>query len=69
VKEELLSRLQTAINNRDHDSQKTLAEVKELYASAEQRANDTIKQAEEHVVRVCAIEERERAVDELEQKP
>jgi hypothetical protein len=39
-----------------------------LYALAEPRANDTIKQAEEHVVRVCAIEEREWAVDELEQK-
>jgi hypothetical protein len=68
VREELLNRLQTAINNRDHDNQKTLAKVKELYALAEPRANDTIKQAEEHVVRVCAIEERERAVDELEQK-
>jgi hypothetical protein len=39
-----------------------------LYASAEARANDTIKQAEELAVRVRAIEEREHAVDELEQK-
>jgi uncharacterized protein Smg (DUF494 family) len=68
VREELLNKLQTAINNCNHDSQKTLAKVKELYALAEPRANDTIKQAEEHVVRVYAIEEREWAVDELEQK-
>jgi hypothetical protein len=59
VREELLNRLQTAINNRDCHSQKMLAEAKELYASAEARANDTIKQAEELVVRVCAVEERE----------
>jgi hypothetical protein len=60
--------LQTAINNRDRDSQKTLAEAKELYASAEARANGTIKQAEELVVRVHAIKERGKAVDEMEQK-
>jgi hypothetical protein len=60
--------LQTAINNRDRDSQKTLAEAKELYASAEARANGTIKQAEELVVRVHAIKERGQAVDEMEQK-
>jgi hypothetical protein len=41
--EELLNRLQTTINNRDRDSQPTLAEAKELYTSAEARANDTIK--------------------------
>jgi hypothetical protein len=45
-----------------------LAEPKELYISAEARANGTIKQAEELVVRVHAVEERERVVDELEQK-
>jgi hypothetical protein len=59
VREELLNRLQTAINNHDRDFQKTLAEARELYASAEARANGTIKQAEELVVRVHAIEERE----------
>jgi hypothetical protein len=68
VREELLNRLQTTINSRDRDSQRMLVEAKELYASAEARANDTIKQAEELVVRVRAIEEREHAVDELEQK-
>jgi hypothetical protein len=34
VREELLKRLQTAINNHDRDSQKTLAKAKEIYASA-----------------------------------
>jgi hypothetical protein len=68
VREELLNRLPTAINNRDCDSQKTLAEAKELYASVEARANGTIKQADELIVRVHATEEQEQAVDELEQK-
>jgi hypothetical protein len=35
VREELLNRLQTAINSHDRDSQKMLADDKELYASAE----------------------------------
>jgi hypothetical protein len=34
-REELLNRLQIAINNHDRDSQKMLADAKELYASAE----------------------------------
>jgi hypothetical protein len=68
MREELLIRLQTAINNLDRESQKTPAEAKELYASAEAWANGTINQAEELIVRVRAIEKRDRAVDELEQK-
>jgi Golgi nucleoside diphosphatase len=59
VREELLNRLQAAINSRDHDSQQMLAEAKELYASAEARANSKIKQAEELAMRIRAIEERE----------
>jgi hypothetical protein len=43
-----------------------LVEAKELYTSAEAPANGTIKQAEELVVRVHAVEEWERVVDELE---
>jgi uncharacterized protein (DUF2225 family) len=35
VREELLNRLQTAINNRDRDSQQMLVEAKELYTSTE----------------------------------
>jgi hypothetical protein len=45
-----------------------LAEAKELYASAEARANSTINQAEELAVLVHAIEEQEQVMDELEQK-
>jgi hypothetical protein len=45
-----------------------LADAKELYDSAEARANSTIKQEEELVAHVHVVEERERAVDELEQK-
>jgi hypothetical protein len=68
MREELLNRLHTTISNRDRDSQWILAEAKELHALAEARANGTIKQAEELSMRVRAIEEREQAVDELEQK-
>jgi hypothetical protein len=35
VREELLNRLQTAINSHDCDSEKMLADAKELYASVE----------------------------------
>jgi hypothetical protein len=35
VREELLNKLQAAINSRDRDSQKMLADAKELYTSAE----------------------------------
>jgi hypothetical protein len=58
--------LQNVINNRDRHSQKTLDEAKELYTSAEARANGTIKQAEELVVHVCAVEEWEQVVDKPE---
>ncbi len=47
MREELLNRMQTAINSRDRDSQKMLANTKELYASTEARANTTIKQEEQ----------------------
>jgi hypothetical protein len=66
VKEELLNRLQTVINNCDCDSQKMLADAKEMYASVEDRASSTIKQEEELAVHVRAVEEQ--AVDEVEQK-
>jgi hypothetical protein len=66
VREELLNRLRATINSRNRYSQWILAEAKELYASVEAQANGTIKQAEELVVRARAIEEQERAVDELE---
>jgi Skp family chaperone for outer membrane proteins len=68
MREELLNKLQAAINSRNCDSQKMLADAKELYASTESRANSTIKQEEELVVRVHVVIEWERMVDELEQK-
>jgi hypothetical protein len=68
MREELLNKLQATINSRNRDSQKMLADAKELYASTESRANNTIKQEEELVVRVHVVIERERMVDELEQK-
>jgi hypothetical protein len=43
MREELLNRLQTAINRHDRNTQKMLADAKVLYASAEARANNTIK--------------------------
>jgi hypothetical protein len=45
-----------------------LSDAKELYASAEARANTTIKKEEELIVGVHAVVEQERAVEELEQK-
>jgi hypothetical protein len=45
-----------------------LVDSKELYASAEAQASITIKQQEELATRIHAVEEREQAVDELEQK-
>jgi cell division septum initiation protein DivIVA len=55
VMEELLNRLQTINNSCDRDSQKMLAKAKELYASAEARANNTIKQAEELAVHIHVV--------------
>jgi hypothetical protein len=66
VREELLNKLQVAINSHDRDSQKMLVDAKELYASAEAQANITIKQEEELDAYICAIVEQERAMDELE---
>jgi hypothetical protein len=57
VREELLNSLQITFNNRDCDPQNMLAEAKELYALAEAHTNGIIKQAEELVVRVHAVEE------------
>jgi hypothetical protein len=45
-----------------------LADVKELYALAEARANSTINQAKELAVLVHVIEEQGQVMDELEQK-
>jgi hypothetical protein len=46
TREELLERHRSAINELDVVSQRMLSDTKELYASAEARANTTIKQEE-----------------------
>jgi uncharacterized protein (DUF3084 family) len=66
--EELLNMQLAAISRRDADSQKMLADAKELYSSAEARANTVIKQEEDLTVRVCVVAEREKMVVELEEK-
>jgi hypothetical protein len=48
-------------------SQKVLSDAKELYAAAEARADTTIKQEEELVVRIRAVAEWDQTV-ELEQR-
>jgi uncharacterized protein Smg (DUF494 family) len=58
MREELQNMLQTAINSRNRDSQRKLTEAKELYASVEAWANDTIKEVEELALRVYTVEER-----------
>jgi hypothetical protein len=45
-----------------------LVDAKELYASAEARANTVIEREEVLAVRVRAVAERERMVVELEEK-
>jgi hypothetical protein len=57
-----------AINQRDADSQRAIADVQELYTSTEALANTIIKQEEDLTVHVCAINERAHAVEELEVK-
>jgi hypothetical protein len=43
-----------------------LSDAKELYVLAEDRANTTIKEEEEFIVRIHTVVKRERAVEELE---
>jgi hypothetical protein len=47
-----------AINQRDADSKWALADVHELYASAEARASAVIKQEEDLTVCVCQVNQR-----------
>jgi hypothetical protein len=56
------------INKLDTASQKVLSDTKDLYASAEARANTTIEQEQELVVCIHAVVEREQVVEELEQR-
>jgi predicted nucleic acid-binding Zn-ribbon protein len=57
-----------AIELRDADSRCALADVQELYASAEARAAVIIKQEEELAVRTRQVNQRAREVEELERR-
>jgi hypothetical protein len=45
-----------------------LSDAKVLYASVEAQANTNIKQEEDLTMRICTVDERDRVVEELEQK-
>jgi hypothetical protein len=47
-----------AIAQRDADSQRTLADVRELYISAEAQASAIMKQEEELAVCACKVNQR-----------
>jgi hypothetical protein len=57
-----------AINQHDVDSHRALVDAHELYTSADAQANTVIKQEEDLAMRVCAVNERAQAVEELEVK-
>jgi hypothetical protein len=57
-----------AIELRDADSRRALADAQELYASAEARANVVIKQEEDIAARTCQVNQRAREVEELERQ-
>jgi hypothetical protein len=57
-----------AIELRDADSRRALADAQELYASAEAWANDVIKQEEDLTARTRQVNQRARVVDELERQ-
>jgi hypothetical protein len=57
-----------AIELRDTDSRRALADVQELYASGEARANVVIKQEEDLAARTHQVNQRAREVEELERQ-
>jgi hypothetical protein len=57
-----------AIERRDADSRRTLADAQELYASVEARANVVIKQEEDLAARTRQVNQRAREVEELERQ-
>jgi hypothetical protein len=57
-----------AIELRDVDSRRALADAQELYASAEARANVVIKQEEDLAARTRQVNQRVREVEELERQ-
>jgi hypothetical protein len=57
-----------AIERRDADSRRALADAQELYASAEARANVVIKQEEDLAARTWQVNQWAREVEELERQ-
>jgi hypothetical protein len=57
-----------AIELRDADSRRALADAQELYASAEARAAVVIKQEEDLAARTRQVNQRAREVEELERQ-
>jgi hypothetical protein len=57
-----------AIELRDADSRRALADAQELYASAEARATVVIKQEEDLAARTRQVNQRAREVEELERR-
>jgi hypothetical protein len=57
-----------AIELRDADSRRALADAQELYASAEARASVVIKQEKDLAARTCQVNQRAREVEELERR-
>jgi hypothetical protein len=55
-----------AVTQRDADSRRALADARELYASAEARANAVTKQKEELAARACQVNQRELEAEKLE---
>jgi hypothetical protein len=64
----LYNRRQTVANKLDAQTQKLLHDTKELYVTAEARANATIKQQEYLNAQAAATTQREQAVAERELK-
>jgi hypothetical protein len=56
------------INQHNGDSQRMLADTKELYASAEAHANTLIKREEDLTTRVRTIDERSQSSEQLEER-
>jgi hypothetical protein len=67
-REELMDMQLAAINRCDADSQKMLVDAKDLYTSTEAQADALIKQEEDLTVCMHAFDERERVVEELEDR-
>jgi uncharacterized protein (DUF3084 family) len=55
-----------AIAQRDADSQRALADARELYASVEARASTVTKQEEELAAHARQVNQREQEVEKLE---